>query len=109
MRHRQCRLSLACERSRLPRRVVHGSAGPAGRVGSRFCQILTGRVAGRVEGRVGSNLLSAIAGQVGSGQRFAGRVWSRKSDPWTTLLLRAGEAVALHMGTAVSFHFEESY
>ena len=27
-----------------PRRVVHGSDGPAGRVGSRFCQILAGRV-----------------------------------------------------------------
>ena len=25
-------------------RVVHGSDGPAGRVGSRFCQILAGRV-----------------------------------------------------------------
>ena len=25
-------------------RVVHGSDGPAGRVGSRFCRILSGRV-----------------------------------------------------------------
>ena len=40
---------------------------------------------GRGSGRV--RLLSAIAGRVGSGQRFAGsgRVGSKKSDPWTTL------------------------
>ena len=39
-------------------------------------------------GRVGSDFLSAIAGRVGSGQRFdgSGRVGSKKSDPWTTLV-----------------------
>ena len=36
--------------------------------------------------RVRSDFLSAIAGRVGSGQRFAGRVGSKKSDPWTTLI-----------------------
>ena len=46
---------------------------------------------GRAAGRVGSGrvrLFSAIAGRVGSDQRFAGsgRVGSKKSDPWTTLL-----------------------
>ena len=43
---------------------------------------------GRAAGRVGSDFLSAIAGRVGSGPRFAGLglVGSRKSDPWTTLV-----------------------
>ena len=43
---------------------------------------------GRGLGRVGSDFLSEIAGRVGSGQRFAGsgRVGSKKSDPWTTLV-----------------------
>ena len=42
---------------------------------------------GEESGRVGSDFLSAIAGWIGSGQRFAGsgRVGSKKSDPWTTL------------------------
>ena len=42
---------------------------------------------GRAAGRVGSDILPAIAARVGSGQRFAGsgRVGSKKSDPWTTL------------------------
>ena len=42
---------------------------------------------GSGSGRVGSDFLSAIAGRVGSGQRFrgSGRVGSKKSDPWTTL------------------------
>ena len=42
---------------------------------------------GRAAGWVGSDFLSAIAGRVGSGQRFAGsgRVGSKKIDPWTTL------------------------
>ena len=46
-----------------------------------------GEESGRGSGRVGSEFLSAIAGRVGSGQRFAGsgRVRSKKSDPWTTL------------------------
>ena len=46
-----------------------------------------GERSGRGSGRVGSHILSAIAGRVGSGQRFAGsgRVGSEKSDPWTTL------------------------
>ena len=46
-----------------------------------------GEGSGRGSGRVGSDFLSAIAGQVRSGQRFAGsgRVGSKKSDPWTTL------------------------
>ena len=45
---------------------------------------------GPVSGRVRSNFLSAIAGRVGSGQRFAGsgRVGFNKSDPWTSLSLR---------------------
>ena len=44
---------------------------------------------GRGSVRVGSDFLSAIAGRVGSGQRFAGsdRVGSKKSDPWTTALV----------------------
>ena len=37
----------------------------------------------RATGRVGSDFLSAIAGRVGLGQRFAG---SNKSGPWTTLV-----------------------
>ena len=46
---------------------------------------------GRAAGRVGSGrvrLFVGIAGRVGSGQRFAGsgRVGSKKSDPWTTLV-----------------------
>ena len=43
---------------------------------------------GRAAGRVGTDFLSAIAGRVESGQRFAGsgRVGSKKSDPWTTLI-----------------------
>ena len=42
---------------------------------------------GRGAGQVGSDILSAIAGRVGSGQRFDGssRVGSKKRDPWTTL------------------------
>ena len=46
-----------------------------------------GEGSGRGSGRVGSDFLSAIAGRVGSGQRFggSGRVGSKKSDPWTTL------------------------
>ena len=44
---------------------------------------------GRAAGRVGSDYLSAIAGRVRSGQRFAGsgRVGPKKSDPWTTLMI----------------------
>ena len=44
---------------------------------------------GRVAGWVGSDFLSAVAGRVKSGQRFAGSGWvgSKKSDPWTTLRL----------------------
>ena len=43
---------------------------------------------GRAAGRVGSDFLSVIAGRVGWGQRSggSGRVGSKKSDPWTTLL-----------------------
>ena len=39
--------------------------------------------------RVGSDIWSAIAERVGSGQRFAESSWvgSQKSDPWTTLVL----------------------
>ena len=46
-----------------------------------------GEWSARGSGRVGSDFLSAIAGRVGSGQRFggSGRVGSKKSDPWTTL------------------------
>ena len=46
-----------------------------------------GKGSGRGSGRVGSDFLSAIAGRVGSCQRFGGsdRVGSKKSDPWTTL------------------------
>ena len=43
---------------------------------------------GRAAGRVGSDILSAIAGRVGSSGRVnvsPGRVGSEKSDPWTTL------------------------
>ena len=48
---------------------------------------IMGEGLGRGSGRVGSDFFSAIAGWVGSGQRFAGsgRVGSKKSDPWTTL------------------------
>ena len=47
-----------------------------------------GEGSGRGSGRVGSDFLSAIAGRVESGQRFAGlgQVGSKKSDPWTTLI-----------------------
>ena len=44
-----------------------------------------GEESGRGSGRVGSDFLLAIAGRVGSGQRFGGSVGSKKSDPWTTL------------------------
>ena len=49
-----------------------------------------GAGSGPVSGRVGSDILLAIAGRVGSGQRFvgSGRVGFKKSDPWTTLSLR---------------------
>ena len=44
---------------------------------------------GRIGPRVESDIWSAIAERVGSGQRFAesSRVGSQKSDPWTTLVL----------------------
>ena len=48
---------------------------------------------GRGSGRVGSDILTAIAGRVGSGRVGSGRVnvspgrvGSKKSDPWTTLI-----------------------
>ena len=54
-----------------------------------------GEGSGRGSGRVGSDFSSAIAGRVGSGQRFAGSGWvgSEKSDPWTTLRDMHGDLV----------------
>ena len=47
---------------------------------------------GRVGPRVGSGRVRLFVGNRGSGQRFAGsgRVGSKKSDPWTTLVWRGG-------------------
>ena len=47
-----------------------------------------GEESGRGSGRVGSDILLAIAGRVGSGRVHVspGRVGSKKSDPWTTLI-----------------------
>ena len=49
-------------------RVVHGSDGPAGRVGSRICRILAGRVGGRVGPRVGSGWVRLFVGNRGLGR-----------------------------------------
>ena len=48
-----------------------------------------GEGSGHGSGWVGSDFLSAIAGRVGSTFRRvgSGRVGSKKSDPWTTLML----------------------
>ena len=47
---------------------------------------------GRAAGRAGSGQTFCQQSRVGSGQRFAGsgRVGSKKSDPWTTLILHGG-------------------
>ena len=58
----------------------------------------------RAAGRVGSGrvrLLSAIAGQVGSGQRFAG---FKKSYPWTTLP-SPGVFICCNSGFVITFSF----
>ena len=56
-------------------RVVHGSDGPAGRVGSGRVTILPDFGG---SDRVGSDYLSAIAGRVGSTFRRVGSGWAQE-------------------------------